>query len=689
MAVSVIHQIPGRVRFRVPDLKQYKHAAGGLHLYLAALTGVKNVRLRPEAASVVIEYDIHTISIEQLQHALSNLIWENITQTAYETEYCGADNLMNLIGLAATQFLPKKIAILTAATLTAPTIIEGFTELSHKQLTVEVLDALALSLSLFRQDYRTAMLTQSLLTFGEYMEQQTTRRSDELLTELMHPKSAKVWIKRKNKEIYINTDDLRKNDLMILGPGDMIVADGTIISGLALINQATMTGESLPVRRSKGAWVYSGTVIQEGNIVVQAEKVGAESSTAHIRQFIIDSLSQRSYTQQVTQQMADRRVLITLAAGASVFALTQDINRLASVFLVDYSCALKLSTPIAFKSIMYRAAQNGLLLKGGHAIEQLADVDTIVFDKTGTLTHGDMLVTDVVSFDSEHVWAEDLLAIAASVEEHSNHPLAAAIVQAAGTHNLPHIDHGEVEYVIAHGLMCELDEHAMVIGSRHFLEKHHDIDFAPYEAQIEPYEYSARHLLYISLDGRLSGMIGLKDHIREEAFEVIKQLKQLNIKHTVLLTGDKYSKAKELGDTLGIDEVIAQASPEDKVNIVKQLQAQGKKVWFVGDGVNDAPVLTQADIGLAMQKSTELAQQAADAVLLQDSLIGVLTARQLALEAMKLVSSNIKITEWINTGIMLAAALGHLSPASSALLHNGTTISVLLRALLARNGSKK
>lgn len=430
--------------------------------------------------------------------------------------------------------------------------------------------------------------------------------------------------------------------------------------------------------------MFAGTQVQDGNVAVRAERVGDDSSTASIRRFITDSLSQRSETQQVTQRMADRRVAITLGAGAGVFALTRDWQRLASVFLVDYSCALKLSTPIAFKSVMYKAATSGLLLKGGRAIEQLADIDTVVFDKTGTLTHGDMLVTDVVSFAPETTCARRLLAIAASVEEHSNHPLARAVVNAAAQHELPHINHGEVEYVIAHGLISELEGNRMVIGSRHFLREHYQIDFAPFQNQIEELEEKGRHLLFISLNEQLVGMIGLQDNVRDEAAEVIAHLRELGVRQIVLLTGDKQQKAEQLADALGIDRYFAEATPESKVEVVQALQEQGCRVLFVGDGVNDAPALTQADIGMAMNQSTELAQQAADAVLMRDSLHGVATARELASEAMSLMNSNIKITEWVNSGIMLAAAMGKLSPTLSALLHNGTTIGVLLRSLSAR-----
>ncbi|GKX53643.1 heavy metal translocating P-type ATPase [Budvicia aquatica] len=682
--VTLVHKLPGRLRARIPYLRQNQDVAGWLKTQLLSLAGVRSVRLRPAAASAVLTYDINKTDELTLLAQLNAIDWSLATDSEYETEYCGGDNLLNIAGLAMTQFLPKRWAALPAMVLIAPTIAEGIDSLRHRELKVEVLDGLALGLSMVRGDYRTAMLTQSLLTLGEYFEQETSRHSDELLSQLMQPQYHPVWIERDGTSCEINAEQLTNGDVMLLGPGDNIPADGTVLRGVGLINQASMTGESVPVRRECGAWVFAGTQVQDGNIAVRADKVGDESSTANIRRFITESLSQRSETQQVTQKMADRRVAITLAAGAGIFALTRDWNRLASVFLVDYSCALKLSTPIAFKSIMYKSANSGLLLKGGRAIEQLADIDTVVFDKTGTLTYGDMLVTDVVSFDPKHTWAERLLAIAASVEEHSNHPLARAVVSAAKQHELPHINHGEVEYVIAHGLISELDDHRMAIGSRHFLHEHYNIDFGPFESQIDELEEQGRHLLFISLDERLVGMIGLQDNVREEAAEVISQLRDLGVKNVVLLTGDKYHKAEQMAKELGIDRFYAEATPESKVSVVQSLQEQGCRVMFVGDGVNDAPVLTQANVGLAMNRSTELAQQAADAVLLQDSLHGVVVARELSVEAMRLVNSNIRLTEWINSGIMLAAAMGRLSPTYSALLHNGTTMGVLLRSLAAR-----
>ncbi|WP_299020399.1 heavy metal translocating P-type ATPase [uncultured Photobacterium sp.] len=683
--IKLIHHIPGRVRFRLPQIANHPDTTPWLKQGLMGIQGVQQIRVNEAACSITIHYDNQLLTPLRLEERLALLEWNESQPGEHEHEFTRGEVALNVVGTLAASLLPGRWGSLPTLPLIAPTIQEGVESISEGKLKVEALDAIAIGLAASRGDYRTAMLTQSLLTLGEYMEQETSRNSDRVLADLMAPNTSQVWVRRGDETIQINSDKIQEQEVILLGPGDPVPADGKILDGTALVNQSSLTGESVPVRREPDAYLYSGSVIQDGNITMQAEKVGSEATTARIAHFIAESLSQQSETQQVTQQMADRRVKITLGVGAAVFAMTRDINRLASVFLVDYSCALKLSTPVTFKSIMYRAAQQGILLKGGRAIEQLADIDTCVFDKTGTLTYGDMEVTDVVCFNEQDCTRE-LLAIAASVEEHCQHPLSQAIVNAAKHHDLPHIEHGEVEYVIAHGLRSTLNGMPLVIGSRHFLEAHEQVDFSDAESQIAELEQQGRHLLYVSSNHQLVGIIGLRDHLRPEVAEILTQLRQSGIKQLVLLTGDKASKANEIGKRFGFDRIYAEATPESKSSVVEDLQQAGHRVMFIGDGVNDAPALVQADVGMAMAQGTELAQQTADTVLLNSTLHGVAEARWLALEAMKLVKSNIRLAETVNSGIMLAAALGKLSPAASALLHNGTTLAVLLRSLAARKG---
>ncbi|MEI6859057.1 MAG: heavy metal translocating P-type ATPase [Shewanella sp.] len=685
MDLQIRHQFPGRIRFKLPDLKQHSDLGKWIKQSLLAIQGIKEIRVNEHACSIVIYYDTQLLDSQTLASRLAALDLEKGEPADSEHEFSRGDIALNVIGTLSAAMLPKKWGAITTATLIAPTLVEGVNELKDKKITVEVLDAIAVGLSAWRGDYSTAMLTQSLISFGEYMEQRTSRSSDQLLADLMRPPETLVWKITASEKVKCHSSTLIEGDLIELMPGDAIPIDGTVSSGTALINQSTLTGESVPVRREQGAVVYSGTSVYEGSIKVRVDKIGSEATTAKIAELIYDSLSSKSEIQQVTQEMADRRVKITLGIGAAVFALTQDINRLAAVFLVDYSCALKLSTPVTFKSIMYRAAKSGILLKGGSAIEKLAKVDTCVFDKTGTLTYGDMEVTDVIPLTDSNT-ARDLLAIAASVEEHSNHPLSQAIVNAAQHNELPHIAHGEVEYVIAHGLRSTLDGHCLMMGSRHFLEADEAVSFASYEKEIQRLESKGRHLIFISHQKKLIGMIGLRDHLRDDVVETLQMLRDFGINELIMISGDSKSKAYLLGDELKLDKVFAEATPESKSGIIDSLQRSGRTVMFVGDGVNDAPALTKADVGIAMCKGTELARQAADVVLLKDQLVGVAEARQLAQVAMRLINSNIKLAEYINSGIMLAAALGKLNPVMSAVLHNGTTIAILARSLAAKNG---
>ena len=684
--VIVKNHFPGRIRLKAREISLYPGIGDWIKQSLIAIQGVREVRINEYAGSIIVDYDEQLLDSKTIQARISALNFsEGERSEEIEHQYTRGDVAMNLIGILSTLFLPNYLGAISTATLIAPTIAEGFNELKNGKFTIEVLDAVAVGLSFTRRDYKTAMMTQSLISLGEYMEDQTNRSSDRLLADLMAPHETTVWyIDPDGKKEQRHSSLLKEGDLIELMPGDAIPVDGRVEEGTALINQASLTGESVPVRREEEALVYSGTSVHDGQIKVRVQKIGSESTTAKIAKLIYDSLSEKSETQQVTQEMADRRVKITLGIGAGVFALTQDISRVASVFLVDYSCALKLSTPVTFKSIMYRAAQNGILLKGGSAIEKLVKVDTCVFDKTGTLTHGDMEVTDVISFTSESS-ARDLLAISASVEEHSSHPLSQAIVSAARNNELPHIDHGEVEYVIAHGLKSTLSGHHLVMGSRHFLEVHEKVDFSLYEQEILEYEEKGRHLIFISNERKLIGMIGLRDHLREDARETLAVLRSLGIKNLVMISGDRKFKAQKLGDELKLDRVYAEATPKSKSAIIEELQSEGHTVLFIGDGVNDAPALSKADVGVAMCVGTELARQVADVVLLQDRLYGLVEARQLSQAAMSIINSNIKIAEYVNSGIMLAAAMGWFTPAISALLHNGTTLAVLARSVSVRN----
>jgi manganese/zinc-transporting P-type ATPase C len=480
-------------------------------------------------------------------------------------------------------------------------------------------------------------------------------------------------------------------EIVVVGVGEAVPVDGRVVEGTALVNQAAVTGEDLPVRREQRHRVVAGSVVEEGRIRIEAQRVGSETTTARVASFIQSSLENRSDTQRMAEELADKRVWFTLITGGLVYALTRDLTRLESVFLVDYSCALKLGTPMAFKSGMYRAATHGVLMRGGNAIEHLAEVDTVVFDKTGTLTHSEQIVTDVVSLGAKHLSEDALLALVASVEEHASHPLAQAVVDAAKERDLKHITHGEVDYLVAHGLSTEVDGKRVIIGSRHFLEEHHAISFARHETVIDRLQDEGKTLLYVGAAGQGKsegktrggpiGVVALRDTLRADAAYALKRLRALGITQMVMITGDKRAKAEALAAELGLDAVHAEVAPEEKAAIIKALQAAGRKVAFVGDGINDGPALSVAEVGIAMPRGADIARATADIVLMDDRLTAVADAREIAARTMALIKSNFNVAVGVNTAVLGGAVMGWLSPVMSAVLHNGTTIGVLLRAL--------
>jgi manganese/zinc-transporting P-type ATPase C len=409
-----------------------------------------------------------------------------------------------------------------------------------------------------------------------------------------------------------------------------------------------------------------------------------------VASFSRSSLSSRSETQRLADELADQQVWLTLVTGGLVYATTRDLTRLEAVFLVDYSWALKLGTPVAFKSGMVKAANAGVLMLGGNAIEHLASADTIVFDKTGTLNCSALLVTDVGALGARPLGEDVLLALVASVEEHASHPLAQAIVEAAKERDLQHITHGEVDYLAAHGLATEVGGKRVIIGSRHFLEEHHHIRFESHEAVIARLKEEGKTMLHVGATvgdraGEAIGVLALRDTPRSDAAYTIRRLRNLGFGRVVMISGDRRAKAEGLGAQLGLDEVHAEVAPEDKAQIIRALQAAGRTVAFVGDGINDGPALSVANVGIAMPRGADIARASADIVLMDDRLSAIADTREVAAGTLRLIRSNFRVEVGVNTAVLTGAVLGWLSPVMSAVLHNGTTLAVLLRAL--RGGS--
>lgn len=652
-------------------------------LALRRLPGVADVRANKACASLTLLYDGRPE------------VRDSILAAAGRTPSAAADawrpppaitprRVMLASGaIAAALLLPPPLAAAITWLNVAGILARGVAAAAQGKLTTDVLDALALGLPAARYEYATANVTRFLLALAEYIEATTVQQSDELLRSLLRQAPGDVWVERPDGELArIPFTELRGGERVVVGTGETIPIDGRVVAGAAYVDQSTVTGESLPAPRNVGDEALAGGVLTDGRLVIQAERVGQATTTGRITRYIQEALDRPADIQTVSNVFADRRVGITLATAAGVFAVTRDWRRIESVFMVDYSCAVKLGTPIAIKSAMYRAAQEGCLVKSGTAIETLAGVDTIVFDKTGTLTHNMLEVTDICPIDPA-IDEERAAAMVASLGEHTTHPIARAIVRLAQERRLAHIPHEEVNFIVGHGVEAQVDGRHIRFGSRHYLEDDEHISFADFRKMVRALQEEGKSLLYVAADERPLAVFALRDRLRPESANTLEQLRRLGVKRLVMITGDHRAPALAFGETLGIDAVHYEQRPEDKATIIAALKQEGRRVAYIGDGVNDGPALMAADVGISMPRAADIARATADIVLLEDRLDSVAAMLAIAQQGMRLIHSNFQVAVGVNSAILAAAALGRLSPLAAATLHNGTTIAVLIRALLS------
>lgn len=680
----IAHELPRRIRIRFASALDGRLDGDFVDALPGLVGGVRQARANAMARSLAVAYDGRASTREALLRRLAEAARIRPVQrlpASPVARYLRA-TFVSAAFLLARRFLPPTLQVRAAWLIAAPTILKGVAALGRGGLSVELLDATALTIALLRRQFSTVAATLTFLHLGNYLEATTSQASTALLRQMLTAPPSRAWREAADGTlIEVAASELGEEDIVVVGPGDMIPVDGQIVSGAATVNLASITGESVPVDRETGGMVLAGGVVEQGRLRVRAVRVGDATTTARIAAFIKSALERKPMIQSRAERLASQRVLFTLGMGALTFLLTRDLNRLASVFLIDYSCALKLGAPVAIKSALYRGAKAGVLIKGGRSIEALAEIDTFVFDKTGTLTFGHLTVTDIVSID--HQRSKDrLLALLASLEEHATHPVADAIVRKARQNDLKHIHHDGVDFIVAHGLISEADGKRIVVGSRHFLEAHEKVPFAEFEADAQRLEAEGKILLYAAIEGQPAGIVGLRDRSRPEAAHALAGLRALGVSSLVLLTGDREPKAQALADELGIDKVFAERQPEEKAGVVRELQAAGRRVAFVGDGVNDSPALIAADVGIAMPRGADLTRATADVVLLRDELGGIVESRALAGETLHLIKSNFGWAVGLNTLLFLAASTGFASPAVSAVAHNGVTIATLLRALI-------
>ncbi len=672
----VAHVLARRVRFTSPLLCDPGFDGNYFQALVEAVPGVDEARVNLRGRTLVVAHDGRDGTWERLAARLSDI--------PAEAWHGGrpADSRMTLGDVGTKAFMTLAAGTLTYPARAAvgwalglPTIAEGVHALLTRGLKVEVLDGAAIALSLLRGHYFTAGAITTLLALGRYLEDSTEKRSTALLKGLLRPQAETLWVVRDGVEAEIPAAQVQVGDVVVCGAGELVPVDGTVSEGEASVNQSSISGESMPVHKRPGDEVISGSVVEEGRLLIAVDRVGSETSLARISRFIEQSLRSKSKTQTKSSELADNLVPLTLAlAGIKLFT-SRDMNQAASVLTVDFSCAVKLASPVAVRSGMYAAGKAGVLLKGASALDALYDVDTIVFDKTGTLTTGDIAVTDLLPANG--LTPEELLSLAAGAEEHYDHPVARAVVREAKARNLPLPPISRVDFIVAHGVSAAIDGQNVLVGSHHFIAEDEGVPCQDMDDTAHTLRRQGKSLLYVAREGALVGVIGLRDDPRPEAGEVLDALKAAGVSRVVVLTGDHRETANALARQLPqIDEVHFELRPEDKAAMVARLKESGRKLAYVGDGVNDAPALMTAHVGICMPKGADLAREAAQVLLLSESLFALPVAKEAAMRTNAIVTHCFYSTIGLNSLILFLAGSG-LSPLASALLHNVSTVGIL------------
>lgn len=577
-------------------------------------------------------------------------------------------------------FLPYPMTALYTAAMSVKYIYQGLKILCKGKIEVPVLDATAIGVSILRNDFDTASSIMFFLSIGELLEEWTHKKSVDDLARMLSLNVEKVWIKKNDQEILVAASTVKKGDLIVVHMGNVIPFDGTVIEGEAMINQAALTGESVPVRRSSEDSVYAGTVLEEGEITLRVEKTGGSSRFEKIVTMIEASEKLKSSLEGKAEHLADQLVPYTFAGTGLVYLLTRNVTKALSVLMVDFSCAMKLAMPISVLSAIREASKYHLTVKGGKYLEDVAEADTIVFDKTGTLTKAHPTVVDVISFNGDD--PDELLRVAACMEEHFPHSMAKAVVYAAKKRNLEHEEmHSKVEYMVAHGISTEIEGKRAVIGSYHFVFEDEKCRIP--EGKEELFESLSGEYshLYLAMEQELAAVIRIEDPLRDEAVEVIRLLKEEGIANIVMMTGDSERTAASIAKRVGVDDYDSEVLPEEKARFVEKERAKGKKVIMIGDGINDSPALSAADVGIAISDGAELAREIADITISADNLYELVLLKRLSDRLMQRIGRNYRLIVGINAALIALGVAGILQPTASALFHNTSTLFIGLDSM--------
>ena len=686
MRFQIKHEIKGRLRVHVIRKRMSFSQADTLQYYLMGLTGVQKVKVQNRTCDAIIEYDGDRGEIlkelQRFSYQQTEVPADYLKNSGREMNQYYWDKLVNRVILhyGTKLFLPISVRDVIATVKSVKYVCEGVRTLLKGKIEVPVLDGTAIGVSVFRGDYSTASSVMFLLGIGEILEEWTHKKSVEDLARSMSLNISKVWLIREGKEELTELTAVNSGDRVVVHMGNVIPFDGDVVAGEAMVNQASLTGESNPVRKIEGGYAYAGTVVEEGEITICVKEVNGSSKYEKIMTMIEDSEELKSSLEGRAAHLADRLLPYTFAGTGLVWLLTRNTTKALSVLMVDFSCALKLAMPLTVLSAIREASTYDITVKGGKYLEAMAEADTIVFDKTGTLTKAQPTVVDVVSFNGQS--SDELLRIAACLEEHFPHSMAKAVVEKAVERNLVHEElHSKVEYIVAHGIYSTIEGKEVVIGSHHFVfeDEHAVIPEGKQELFDQlPEQYSH---LYMAIEGKLAAVICIEDPLRKEAPEVIRRLKQCGISKVVMMTGDSDRIASTIAHKVGVDEYYSEVLPEDKAKFVENEKKSGRRVIMIGDGINDSPALSEASVGIAISDGAEIAREIADVTISADDLYEIATLKRLSDAMVRRINKNYHMIVGINTGLILLGVAGVFQPTMSALLHNTSTILISLKSM--------
>ena len=686
MKFKIKHEIRGRIRIHMEQKRMTHEQADILLFYLQNIDGVFRADVYDRTADATIHYKGNR---ETIIEGLRRFRYEEVevpnglletSGRAMNAEY--QEKLVDkiLFHYGRKFLLPYPISAAYTTIMSAKYIWKGIKTLMERKLEVPVLDATAIGVSILRSDFDTAGSVMFLLGIGELLEEWTHKKSVDDLARTMSLNVGKVWLKTEDQAVLVPSSKIKAGDQVVVHMGNVIPFDGEVVDGEAMINQASLTGESVPVRRTIGNYVYAGTVVEEGEVTINVKAVGGSSRYEKIAAMIEDSEKLKSGLESRAEHLADKLVPYSLGGTALTWLLTRNTTKALSILMVDFSCALKLAMPISVLSAIREAGMYKITVKGGKYLEAVAEADTIVFDKTGTLTKAKPTVAKVVSFNEMN--EDELLRIAACLEEHFPHSMAKAVVSAAKAKHLDHEEmHSKVEYIVAHGISTQIEGKKAVIGSYHFVFEDEKViipDGKKEQFDNLPEEYSH---LYMAIEGKLAAVICIEDPLREEAAEVIKELREAGLSKIVMMTGDSERTAKAIAKRVGVDEYYAEVLPEDKASFCDKEKVAGRKVIMIGDGINDSPALSAANVGIAISDGAELAREIADITVGADNLRELVTLKKISNGLIKRISHNYHTIVGFNAGLIALGVCGVIMPTTSALLHNTSTLLIGIKSM--------